>query len=256
MELLPQDVQLKLISLKRHKKGSGWGSAKPYLWLIYFKIDGEAITLTNEFLLNGAPIFQFSEGSHGNLGIKSMGNTDRVDIPEKIGLWKTTFEPLHIPYFEGKISGALGVMMILMEQNNVSAQGAEAGHQALNSFFKSSFTQLVEDFRPTMINIQDPFKSVMDYFSNGTSGYARKMGAAVGNAVKDNQNIVQNLWSLVNKDNMIGFAVRQFTLPKLIKHQHLNFSKKWETDKYGTWEVFGEISATPFTKEEGIGKKE
>ncbi|MEM6726133.1 MAG: hypothetical protein AAF598_18970, partial [Bacteroidota bacterium] len=89
MELVPQDVQLKLISLKRHKKGSGWGIDKPYLWLIYFKIDGEGIQLTKEFLLEGAPMFQFSEGSHGNLGIKSMGKKGRVDIPEKIGLWKT-----------------------------------------------------------------------------------------------------------------------------------------------------------------------
>ena len=256
MELIAQDVNLRLISLKRHKKGNGWGTDKPYLWPIYYKIDGEGITLTKEFLLEGAPIFQTTTGSHGNLGVKSMGKKDRIDVPEQIGLWKTTFEPLHIPYFEGKISGALGVMLILMEQNNVSAQGAEAGHQALNQFFQSNLSQLVADFRPTMIDIQNPFQSVMDYFSNGTSGYARKMGAAVGNAVKDNQNIVQNLWSLVNKDNMIGFAVRQFTLPKLIKHQHLSFSKKWETEKYGTWEIFGEISATPSSREEGTRNKE
>lgn len=63
--LLPTTV--KLSSIHCRDEADGIGNAEPYLWTIFFKIDGETIKHTpGQFVLNGNAVFKFGPGSHEN----------------------------------------------------------------------------------------------------------------------------------------------------------------------------------------------
>jgi hypothetical protein len=44
---------LKLERIRCHDEGDGWGSAEPYLWTVFFKIDGDSVALTESLMLSG-----------------------------------------------------------------------------------------------------------------------------------------------------------------------------------------------------------
>jgi len=44
-------VRIKVHSLKRHDKSANWRESRPYLWNIFFKVDGTCLTITNNFKL-------------------------------------------------------------------------------------------------------------------------------------------------------------------------------------------------------------
>jgi hypothetical protein len=57
------NVALKLNEIICHDEGDGWGSAEPYLWTIFFKIDGLTV-VQNGVSLVGEADFMFGQGSH------------------------------------------------------------------------------------------------------------------------------------------------------------------------------------------------
>ena len=70
---------VKLSSIHCRDEADGIGDAEPYLWTIFFKIDGETVKHTpNTLTLTGDAVFHFGPGSHGNLGTKSVDAGDRT----------------------------------------------------------------------------------------------------------------------------------------------------------------------------------
>ena len=91
--LLPTTV--KLSSIHCRDEADGIGDAEPYLWTIFFKIDGETIKhAPNSLVLTGDAVFHFGPGSHGNLGTKSVNAGQTVQIPAAIGEWHIQLQPI------------------------------------------------------------------------------------------------------------------------------------------------------------------
>lgn len=239
-------LKLKLDTLAHHHHVEQWGKREPYLWTIFFKLDGSTVEVTPRFKLRGAGTFHFTEGSHGNLGITSWDDQE-VSIPASIGEWNTYLEPFHIPHFEQKAPSIAGVIVVLMEQNNVSYQGAEAGHAALNAKVADAVNTAMADFDPRTVDINDVMGSIQRYFEEKVEAFTATIQNDIVKAIKGKQHLLRNLWTLLNPDNLIGYHVWNFNLQALTEapDARLDFQHTWPSSAHGNWEIRGHAEAMP-----------
>ena len=187
-------------------EADGIGDAEPYLWTIFFKIDGETIK-QNLASLTGNAVFHFGPGSHGNLGTTSVDAGQTVQIPAAIGEWHTQLQPIVLTQGSATIPvpGIVGVIAVLMEQDDVSDSGAEQGHQALNNFVQTEINNFIHGINLLdfigVPNPQDKINELIDAMKkkiqDGASG-------VVSDAIKKAQGFWSNLWSFLNADDTIG----------------------------------------------------
>jgi hypothetical protein len=237
-------IKVKLQQLRCHDKPDGWAGGEPYLWTIFFKIDGSCITLNEKFRLDGRPVYHFSKGSHGNLNAKQIESGGMVPIPDEIGEWKTMLVPITVPYFEAQVSGVVGLVAVLIEQNLVSGSGAEAGHEAFNKYVVEALNSVVGGFDPKKLDIDNVDKSIKAYFEEQVRKYTENISNMVSQAVSSSQNILQNFLSLVKKDVVIGYNIWDFGSNQIVMSGgELPFSHRWSTTRDGDWELKGRIYA-------------
>lgn len=237
----PNRLQIALHTLSLHRKGTSWGKSEPYIWNIFFRVDGEAITINPDFTISGKAIFKFSEGSHNNLR-GSIHKDNILHIPQEIGLWETELHPVKVPYFEQYVSGIAGVVCVLMEENNVSNEGAEAGRLALSQQVQKAVNSALKSFDPKVIDINDVQNSIGTHFQRTIEGFVGGIETYVIEAIKSRQSLLQNVWSLIKADALVGFHVFKFDDNDITKHNGtIHFNHKWNSPKYGDWEVFGKM---------------
>ena len=61
----PIHLRIQLDNLICHKRS---GTGDPYIWTIFFKADNECLKITDEFALEGKPIFKVATDGYGGLG--------------------------------------------------------------------------------------------------------------------------------------------------------------------------------------------
>jgi hypothetical protein len=229
-------VWLKLNRIHCFDEGDGWGSAEPYLWTVFFKIDGETVALTESLTLSGTATVVGTLGSHGNLGDNDVDAGDNITIPGVIGEWSPFLSPIRVPDsfrpFINDLPGVVGVVCLLMEEDNVTDAGAEAGHAALNTAVASALENAIATRTFANPNItQDEMEA-----------YMKAVRDAVYDAVKNQQSFFENLWSWLNEDDTIGLRVFFWTHDDLAGGDTIDFSQRWKDD--GDWEIFGHVNAT------------
>ncbi len=230
-------VQLETLD---HQKKGHRGISKPYLWVIFFKVDGEGMRITKDFRLSGEATFKFSPGSHGNLKAGNVTEGQRIRIPKEVGSWGTSLKPMTVPYFEQSIvPGFMGVLTVLLTQDNVSNTGMEAGHRALNKHVSESVNELLYELHPRMIDLMDPETSLKEYFTSASVKYFEGMEKKIAEAIKANQNIVQNFWSLINRDDLVGHHLWLYNAADFKLKEWLEFSHEWTSEKHGDWVING-----------------
>lgn len=129
MPLDPLSVTITLDSLICHSKGNDPGPrAEPYLWAVFFKVDGTTATLSDpDLTLSGAGFTAPTPGDHGDLGVREVAAGQILPIPAAIGRFQTTLTA--IPVSEAiqtlgvadHVAGAVGVLCVLMEQDWTSS---------------------------------------------------------------------------------------------------------------------------------------
>ncbi len=229
--------------LVRHPKMENRGKGTPYLWVIFFKIDGTCVNITPAFRLKGKGTFEFKPGSHGNLGLTDLTTQKNISIPNKIGKWQTKIEPFNIPYFEQKAPGMTGAIVVMMEENNVSYKGAEAGHKALNEKVTSAVNQALKEFDPRLVDVNNVMPSIKQFFEDKVAETTDSMQNDIVKAIRSSQKLLRNLWTYFNPDSLIGFHVWNYNQKELMESpkQSIDFSHSWTTNEFNDWEIFGNI---------------
>jgi hypothetical protein len=118
------------------------GANLPYLWVIFFKIDGDTVSVGSDFQLQGQAQIYTRAGNHGDIG-SDLGEI--WPIPDELGYFQTTLKPISF----GEIvaaPGYLGCVCLVLQDFGSPDYDVSAGHDAFNS----AFTTAINNFIPTL----------------------------------------------------------------------------------------------------------
>ncbi len=238
------NIKLSLNSITCHDAGSLSSKMRPYLWTMLFAIDGQGVKIKPDFTLEGNGYFQYSYGSHGNLEVDKVVAGKHIPIPAGLVTYRSELHPVDIPYFKQPLPGMVCLVAVLMAEKNISDKGAEAGREALFNFIKEGVIKGIKEFDPSEIDVYNIIPSIKAYFNRALEKQAEGMVKAIGRAIKDKQSLIQNIWSSFSREDYLGFASWTFTNEEIDRNdRQILFSRRWETDKHGAWELSGDLTA-------------
>jgi len=202
------DVRLRLSNLHCFTEGDGIGSAEPYLWTVFFKIDGETAFVNPSLQLEGTATVLGRPGDHGNLPNHDVDAGETVLIPAALGEFNTRLRP--IPLREPingvtAVGGVVGVITVLMEEDGTSASAVAAGHEALNAAVRSGLNALIPRLG---IRHPEPTSAEIDELTE-------QVGELVTDAIGDNVSVWDWLRVFGDMDDKVGSAVFRFSHEQL-----------------------------------------
>ncbi|MBK7873357.1 MAG: hypothetical protein IPJ74_23150 [Saprospiraceae bacterium] len=142
-----------------------------------------------------------------------------------------------------RIPGIIGIAAVLMEEDNVSDSGAEAGHQALNNFIRTSINDFISNI--TLLefaNTTNP-KEVLDAkIEDLKKQMIDQSESIVKDAIVNKQPWYSDLWAWVNADDKAGSEIWLFDQDEIVsKRYHIHLNTTWF--KEGEWEIHGDVNA-------------
>lgn len=230
------DVQLRLNNLHCFDEGDGIGSAEPYLWTVFFKIDGDTARVNPGLSLEGTATVLGTPGNHGNLPNHDVDPGENVPIPAVIGQFNTRLRPIPLEQPVGKVTevgGVMGVITVLMEEDNTKNSAVARGHEALNRAVQDSLNALI----PTL-NFFHPEPTPEEI-----EAMKQKIASAVANAIKDGVSVWDWLKGFGNMDDKIGSEVFRFSQADLESAGlgGLDIRRRFRNE--GDWEIQGRVTA-------------
>jgi hypothetical protein len=231
------DVNLTLNNLHCYDEGDGIGSAEPYLWTVFFKIDGDTTVVNPGFALQGTATVVGTPGNHGNLPNHDVDPGENVPIPAVIGSFSTQLKPIPLqqPFGDFKaVGGVMGAITVLMEQDNTPGRAVAKGHDALNKAVEDSLNALI----PTLnFGHQEPTDAEIEAMQ-------QKIGDAVTQAIKDGVSVWDWLKGFGNMDDKIGSEVFRFSHKQLEMNGAggIDIQKRFKNE--GDWELQGQVTAS------------
>ena len=213
---------------------AGESRAEPYLWTVFFKIDGSTCRVSRGVLVGKATVVGTSGISHENLPSTRTG--DFVAIPPKLGEFRTRLVP--IPFDErldgqSEVGGTFGIAVVLMEQDNTSEHDVNAGRMRLTTAVQEQLDALIPKLNafhqePTEAEIQTMRQAI---------------GAAVRGAIS--AEVSAGEWFLAggDMDDEIGAAFFRFSQSSLTNAQagpvSVPFEQTWNNE--GKWKIRGRV---------------
>jgi hypothetical protein len=239
----PTSLAVALDSLVYQTAGRRRRRKQPYLWTTFFKIDGSTVHLSDQFQLTGQAAFHFGPGSHGNLQQQAFEPGDAIAIPEGLGQWQTEITPIKVPFFDYEMPGMIGVVAVLMQENNVSDIGAEAGHEALNRYVEDAVGEAIRSFDVKHIDVENIQPSLKQYFAGQIASLADGIEDQVRHAIVEAQSWWQNLWSLIEQDELVGYCVWDLLSEEIpTGEEGYRLHQRWTHDQLGAWELRGSVT--------------
>jgi hypothetical protein len=246
-----QSLQARLLfdRIRCHGEGDGIGSAEPYLWTVFFKLDGDTVTLGDDLFLHGSATVIPTPGSHGNLGDDDVGQGDEIAIPSAIGELVTTLRPIPVPgwvteaYGVEDVGGVIGAVAVLMEEDDGGHAGAEAGHAALDAFVRQALDGVVPSLGIARAKVT---RHDADALTDGAL-------EAIAEAIQAAQSSWEHFAGWLDADDQLGHAVFGFGHDELVamaRSGGRSFSQRWRSE--GDWELAGRISAAPTCPAEAV----
>lgn len=232
------DVQLRLNHLHCFDEGDGIGSAEPYLWTVFFKIDGDTCRVNPGLSLEGTATVVGTPGDHGNLPNRDVDAGETVHIPPAIGEFRTRLRPIPLQQPIGgfsEVGGVVGVIAVLMEQDNTPASAVARGHRALDRAVRESLNRLI----PTLnFSHREPTAAEIEAMK-------QKIGGTVTQAIKDGVSVWDWLKGFGNMDDKIGSEVFRFSHDQLERQgaSGIGIQKRFKNE--GDWELRGRVTAFP-----------
>jgi hypothetical protein len=233
-----------------HDEGDGWGTAEPYIWTVFFKVDGDNFAVEAGSGLIGSPTIVSSNGSHGNLGNTDVDAGDDVPVPDAVGLWSTKLKPIPVNdaglralLGEDDLPAFAGVVVSLMEEDGWPDSLANTGYAAFVDAVQLAVVKVAASFQhalaaPTPQQIKDAIEEVK-------ASAATSVKAAVKNAMSG--------WELIwygtfgNNDDGIGTEAFTTTTDELVATPAIPINRRWSGDESGDgdWEISGVFRGFP-----------
>lgn len=234
------NVEFKLERIHCHDEGDGPGNAEPYLWTVFFKVDGDTCVINSDgpsIFLQGTPTVITTPGNHGNLGDTDVDEGDDVAIPSIIGEYRTRMKPIPLtaPVFGvAEVGGMIGCIAVLMEEDNTSNGAIQLGHEALDRSVRDRLQEVMG-----RLSITNPEPTEADI-----NAMSAAIGSAVSDAIRHGVSIGDWIFALGNMDDMVGSEVFRFSHNALeaAAGTGIPFNKRWPSE--GDWEIFGRVRAT------------
>ncbi|MGB3183563.1 MAG: DUF3892 domain-containing protein [Cyclobacteriaceae bacterium] len=254
-----RDYSAVLETIRCIDEADGIGKGEPYLWTISVRIGGDDIRQSPDdpFRLIGAPHYYFGAGSHNNIG-GGMDAGDTRNIPGPVGTFGSAICPIELSVLGNtiQIPGVMGLIVILMEEDNVSDSGAEAGHQALNDLVVSRVNgflngiNLLEIYTEVSSLISGTDKTIeqgavevlKSKFNDLKEQLVNDGQSVIKNAIKNEQNIFENLWSWINADDFVGAEMFLQTTDELLANgKQIDIEGRFN-DGDGDYEIKGRFT--------------
>ncbi|HUL65113.1 MAG TPA: hypothetical protein VLW55_10900 [Burkholderiaceae bacterium] len=233
------DVSLTLEDVHCFDEADGPGRAEPYLWTVFFKIDGDTTFVDTRFTLQGTATVVTTRGNHRDLPDHEVGAGETVLIPPALGVFDTTLKPIPLqqaaPDGTTEVGGVVGVVTVLLEQDNTPDSAIAKGHRALNKAVRDALNELI----PTLnFAHREPTEDDIEALK-------KKIGDKVQDTISDNTSIFDWLNGLGNMDDSIGSEVFRFSHTELAARgvSGISFNRRF-TDE-GDWKIEGIINAIP-----------
>lgn len=232
MALEPVPVRITLDTIDCYDNGE-LGSAEPYMWTAFFKIDGDTVTVNAQLTLEGAATVVATPGNHGDLGPGGVNNGDTVTIPTSLGQFFTTLTPIPVPSQGTSVSGVVGAVVIMLEQDDTPDAAVAAGHAELNAALQTALDALI----PTLNFLHEsPTDAEIQALTD-------KVGQQVEAAISDNVSAWDWLKAFGNMDDKIGTAVFYESQTSLCRAPLDGFILSQEWDDAGRWGINGHMGA-------------
>jgi hypothetical protein len=230
------NARIRLTSVRCIDESDGPGSAEPYLWTVFFKIDGNTASVTEKLTLTGRATVVPTSGNQGDLPNHDVDDGEIVLVPLALGQFRTRLRPIPLQKPVGAtedVSGVIGMIAVLMEEDSTPASAIAAGHRALNRAVQRELDALI----PTLSFIhQEPTPEETEEMS-------RKIGTAVHKAVRDDVSVWEWLSALGNMDDKIGSMVVQYSQAQLLAAGTAGIPFRQRFHSEGEWELSGRASA-------------
>lgn len=230
----PTPIKLKLANIHCTDEGDSIGSAEPYLWTVFFKIDGDTVHVDNTLTLQGTATVVTTFGNHRDLIARDVDAGDNIPIPPAIGEFSTVVKPIPVNPVPGTtLAGVVGCIVVLLEQDETPNAAVAQGHVALNQAVQSALDELIPTLNfghqsPT----DDDIKKLTD-----------KVGKKVEDAISDHVSFWDLLSGFGNEDDKIGTAVF-FSSQNDICDAGLGgitLFEDWKNE--GRWQISGTLTA-------------
>ena len=231
-------------------EGDGIGNAEPYLWPVFFKIDGDSFAVESVGLI-GFPVIESRNGHHGNLGDTDVDAGDDVPVPPELGEYQTTLKPIPVndPTFKQLIGddlpGIAGVAAVMMEQDGWPDSLADTGYAALTNAITLAVAQVAAGFQHAT---HQPTKDEIDA---AIATVKQKAAGMVHDAIKGEMSGWQLLWygTFGNNDDTIGSEVWTVTHDDFLHDDGsttpvIDFVRHWDSNEAGDgdWQLSGSFT--------------
>lgn len=238
--------------------GDGEGTAEPFLWVAFFKIDGDTAFVNEIQKLSGvATVVTPPEPRvHGNL--PSVRPGERVTIQERLGSYRTVLRgiPMRVPLDRDSVSGTVGVAAALFEEDNTPDDAMAQGRAAFFNGLKRELDQLIptlgmshqkatpEEIGALSKRIKDTVKAVVEsevLAPTVVRFFVDPIGAL---ASLDNDDELGSMTQTFDSDQLLsdGPVVLFRSEREVVDGKDMS---KLRND--GEWEISGRIIAIPFS---------
>jgi hypothetical protein len=230
----PLDVQIQLENIHCFDEGDFIGSAEPYLWVVFFKIDGDTVFVDESLTLQGTATVVGTPGNQGDLPSDDVDAGDDVSVPAELGEFRTVLTPIPLRTpIAGvtNVDGVVGCIVILMEEDETENSAIAAGHNALNNAVQTTLNSLI----PTLnFSHQSPTKEDIDRIK-------KEIASAVGDAISNDTSVWDWLSGFGDMDDQIGSEFFTYSHGDLLSAGPggIALSKRWHSE--GDWQITGHV---------------
>ncbi|NJD07086.1 MAG: hypothetical protein FIA97_11405 [Methylococcaceae bacterium] len=198
--LNPLRIRLQLRNVHCFDEGDSAGNAEPYLWTVFFKIDGDTVRVGSDFRLQGRATVVATPGNQGDLAT-NVDAGDDLPIAPQLGLYRTFLQPIPIENFPETVSGIVGAVVVLLEEDNTPGDAIGKGHEALNASLQRELDALI----PTL-GIQK-----QDVTPEEEQGIKDRVTDAVTRAITEDVSVWEWLGGGGDMDDTLGAAIFRFS---------------------------------------------